>query len=215
MSKVDEQIVTQREITTNKRGLARQQKLLEVAEKHFFAHGYAGANVNEIVREAGGSLNTLYRHFGNKLGLFEAVMQNTANQLFTPFSQTDFWQADMETNLLEFGRAVQNIVLSPDGVAIHRLVSSENNVEQSEIQQLFYAIGPQTAITILGDYLQDLKEQGRIRVHDSYLAAAQFLEMTKGPFFYPALFGKLPEKEEMEQVLKQSVEIFLNGCLRY
>jgi hypothetical protein len=39
--------------------------------------------------------------------------------------------------------------------------------------------------------------------------------MIKGPFFYPALFGKLPEEQEMEKALKQSVEIFLNGCLRY
>ncbi|CAN8140395.1 TetR/AcrR family transcriptional regulator [Thiomicrorhabdus sp. 6S2-11] len=210
-----EALSTRREVTTNKRGLARQQKLLEVAQKHFFAHGYAGANVNDIVREAGGSLNTLYRHFGNKLGLFEAVMQDKANQLFLPFAETDYWQADMENNLLNFGRAVQSVALSPDGLTIHRLVSSENNLEQSEIQRLFYKIGPQTAITILGDYLHGLKEQGRIRINDCYIAAAQFLEMIKGPFFYPALFGKLPEEQEMEKALKQSVEIFLNGCLRY
>ncbi|BBP44713.1 TetR family transcriptional regulator [Thiosulfatimonas sediminis] len=220
MSKVDQKstltdsLQPPRAVTTNKRGLARQQKLLEVAQKHFFANGYAGANVNEIVREAGGSLNTLYRHFGNKLGLFEAVMQNKANQLFSPFSHTDFWQADMKNNLLEFGRAVQNVALSPDGLAIHRLVSSENNLEQGEIQELFYTLGPKTAITILGDYLQDLQAHGRIQMNDCYLAAAQFLDMIKGPFFYPALFGQMPDEAAMEIALQQAVELFLNGCAR-
>ncbi|WP_319380536.1 TetR/AcrR family transcriptional regulator [Thiomicrorhabdus sp.] len=198
--------------STNKRGLARQLKILEVAQKHFLSQGYAGTSVNEIVKEAGGSLNTLYRHFGNKLGLFEAVFQAKANELFELFQKTEFWNDDLRTNLSNFGRTLQCVSLSADGIAMYRLVATENNHEQSEIQQIFYQHGPQAAISLLGNYLQKVRDSGQIHLEDPFLAAAQFLEMIKGPFFYRALFGETIEPEEMEKTLSQAVELFLNGC---
>ncbi|MBF6057738.1 MULTISPECIES: TetR/AcrR family transcriptional regulator [Thiomicrorhabdus] len=199
---------------TNKRGLARQLKLLEVAQKHFLAQGYAGTSVNEIVKEAGGSLNTLYRHFGNKLGLFEAVFKSKANELFKPFENTEFWSDDLRTNLTHFGRVLQAVSLSADGIAMYRLVATENNHEQSEIQKIFYQHGPQAAIAVLAAYLQKVQDSGKIQVGDPSLAAGQFLEMIKGPFFYRALFGETIGAEEMERTLSHGVELFLHGCMR-
>ncbi|MBO1924838.1 TetR/AcrR family transcriptional regulator [Thiomicrorhabdus sp. 6S3-12] len=205
---------TKPEVSTNKRGLERRKKLLEVAEKHFFSFGYAGTSVNEIVKEAGGSLNTLYRYFGNKLGLFEAVFKLKTDELFTPFAHMDFWQDDIETNLFRFGECLQRVTSTPDGIAIYRLVVTENNFEQSEIQRIFYQLGPQTGIRILGDYLQRMKDKGKLDLEDPYLAASQFIEMIKGPFLYPRLFGETIEEQQLHQALKQAIHIFLNGCLQ-
>jgi TetR/AcrR family transcriptional repressor of cmeABC operon len=197
---------------STKRGQARQQKLLQVAERTFMENGYAGTSVNEIVREAGGSLGTLYRLFGNKLGLFEAVFRSKSTELFHQFQNDTFWTDDIEHSLSNFGRALQSVALSADGIAIYRLVITENNIDQGEIQKIFYTYGPQTAITMLTGYLQKQQQAGRIQLSSCELAAAQFLEMIKGPFIMRALFGEQITPKELETALNQAIGLFLNGC---
>lgn len=195
-----------------KRGLARQQKFLEVAESVFMSQGYAGTSVNEIVRLSGGSLGTLYRLFGNKLGLFEAVFKKKSKELFSQFEEASFWDDNLEKSLFRFGQTLQRIALSADGTAIYRLVITENNIDQGEIQKIFYKYGPQTAIQMLSGYLHKQIEEGRIELLDSKLAAAQFIEMIKGPFVNRTLFGETIKESELEMALKQAIQVFLKGC---
>ncbi|MBD3754482.1 MAG: TetR/AcrR family transcriptional regulator [Gammaproteobacteria bacterium] len=195
-----------------KRGLARQQKLLEVAERAFLQNGYAATSVNEIVRQAGGSLGTLYRQFGNKLGLFEAVFKKKSQEIFAPFDDDALWSDDMAKSLYTFGHTLQHIALSADGVAIYRLVVSENNLDQGEIQKIFYKHGPQTAIRVLARYLEKQMKAQRIQLLNAELAAQQFLEMIKGPFVLRALFGESLAEQELETALNQAIMLFLKGC---
>jgi TetR/AcrR family transcriptional repressor of cmeABC operon len=195
-----------------KRGLARQQKLLEVAERAFLQNGYAATSVNEIVRQAGGSLGTLYRQFGNKLGLFEAVFKKKSQEIFAPFDDDALWSDDMAKSLYTFGHTLQHIALSADGVAIYRLVVSENNLDQGEIQKIFYKHGPQTAIRVLARYLEKQMKAQRIQLLNAELAAQQFLEMIKGPFVLRALFGESLAEQELEAALNQAIMLFLKGC---
>ncbi|WP_127470318.1 TetR/AcrR family transcriptional regulator [Thiomicrorhabdus aquaedulcis] len=196
-----------------KRGLARQQKILEVAEQCFLTQGYAGTSVNEIVKLAGGSLGTLYRVFGNKLGLFEQVFKNKTELLFSPFTQESFGTEDLNATLHHFGKTLQRIALSPNGIAYYRLVVTENNVDQSEIQRIFYTLGPQTAIRVLANYLQKQIALGKLHgTLNTELAAAQFLDMIKGPFLYRALFGETIQETELDLALSQGIQLFLHGA---
>ena len=64
------------------KGLERQKRILDAAREVFLEQGYDNASINDIMCRAGGSLSTLYRLFGSKLGLFEAMMEQTSNQVF-------------------------------------------------------------------------------------------------------------------------------------
>ena len=61
---------------------ARREQLIAVAEQLFLQHGFANTSVNAIVREAGGSLATLYAEFGSKEALFESVLSERAARFF-------------------------------------------------------------------------------------------------------------------------------------
>jgi AcrR family transcriptional regulator len=54
--------------------------LLDAATKVFAAHGYAGASVDRIVREAGFSKGTFYWHFESKEDLFLALVEERIDQ---------------------------------------------------------------------------------------------------------------------------------------
>lgn len=214
MPQTPEHTATTNQQTTTKRGLARQKKFLDVAEQVFLTKGYAGTSVNEIVSLSGGSLGTLYRLFGNKLGLFEAVFKKKSKELFGQFEEETHWTDDIEASLYHFGQTLQHLALSADGTAIYRLVITENNLDQGEIQKIFYRYGPQTAIGMLKSYLQKQIELGRLELEDPELAATQFLEMIKGPFVLRALFGETIAVDEMDSALKQAIRIFLKGCAK-
>lgn len=107
---------------------------------------------------------------------------------------------------------LQHIALSADGVAIYRLVVSENNLDQGEIQKIFYKHGPQTAIRVLARYLEKQMKAQRIQLLNAELAAQQFLEMIKGPFVLRALFGESLAEQELEAALNQAIMLFLKGC---
>jgi AcrR family transcriptional regulator len=55
--------------------------LLAEARTAFLAHGYAGAPIDEVVARAGLTKGALYHHFGSKLGLFEAVVDELYRDL--------------------------------------------------------------------------------------------------------------------------------------
>ncbi|HMN43750.1 MAG TPA: helix-turn-helix domain-containing protein, partial [Povalibacter sp.] len=57
---------------------ARREQFLAAAERMFLKEGFAKTSVNAIVREAGGSLATLYAEFGTKEALFESVLSQRA-----------------------------------------------------------------------------------------------------------------------------------------
>ncbi|GAB6071181.1 TetR/AcrR family transcriptional regulator [Thiomicrorhabdus hydrogeniphila] len=195
----------------NKRGLARQQKFLETAEELFLTIGYANTSVNEVVRIAGGSLVTLYRIFGNKLGLFEAVFRKKTMAFFNELDEGVVWSDDLESSLMSFGRHMQSVILREDGIAVYRLVLMENNADQQEIQRIYYKYGPQVAIGMLAKYLRKQVKANKIKVDNTELAAAQFMEMIKGPFVNRLIFGEVITKEEVDLALKQGVKILLSG----
>ena len=198
----------------SKRGLARQQKFLETAEEMFLSQGYAGTSVNEVVRLSGGSLVTLYRIFGSKIGLFEEVFRKLTLAFFDEVEEGVVWTDDIEASLMCFAKHMQSVILSGDGIAVYRMVLMENNSDQQEIQRIYYKYGPQVAIKMLASYLDEQVKMKRLVVEDTYLAASQFMEMIKGPFVIRLLFGETITEEELTLALNQAVQLFLKGSTR-
>lgn len=51
-----------------------RRHILDAAEQHFLTHGYAGTRVEEVAAAAHVSVGTVYLHYGNKEGLYSAVL---------------------------------------------------------------------------------------------------------------------------------------------
>lgn len=57
-----------------------RRRILDAALKVFAARGFAGARVNEIARKAATNKRMLYHYFGDKEGLFRAVLRHKIQQ---------------------------------------------------------------------------------------------------------------------------------------
>ncbi len=56
-------------------------RILNVAERLFAEHGFAGTAVRDIAREAGLTAPSLYNHFEGKQALYEAVLERGVQPL--------------------------------------------------------------------------------------------------------------------------------------
>lgn len=62
---------------------ATRARILDTAREAFARDGFAGARVERIAAQAGTNVQLLYRYFGNKHGLYRAVLEHTYRHLRT------------------------------------------------------------------------------------------------------------------------------------
>lgn len=65
-----------------------RQRLLEVACEVFIEHGYKAAKIRDIVQRANANLAAINYHFGGKEGLYTAVIEYIASQVFSERTQS-------------------------------------------------------------------------------------------------------------------------------
>jgi TetR/AcrR family transcriptional regulator len=67
--------------TKRKRGEQTREAILAAAEAEFADHGFDGARVDAIAERSGFNKNLLFRYFGEKLGLYAAVLRRADQEL--------------------------------------------------------------------------------------------------------------------------------------
>lgn len=91
-----------------------RKKLIEVARHAFAEYGYADTSMDKLTAEAGLTRGALYHHFGDKRGLFAAVVDQIDSQM-AEYAQQHREQPDdlWEGLLLEGQTYIQN-ALNPE-----------------------------------------------------------------------------------------------------
>lgn len=192
------------------RGETRRAAILAAARDVFLEYGYGAATLDEIIRRAGGSRATLYGHFGGKDGLFAAIIARLCEEIVAPLDRPAP-EADFESTLGTIGRHYLETLLSPEGLALYRLVASES-ARFPELGQRVYAAGPQAAARGLAAYLRREATRNDLSLADPDLAARHFLELVKGDLHARALFNAgTPSKAEINACVREGVRTFLHG----
>lgn len=91
-----------------------RKKLIDVARRAFAEYGYADTSMDKLTAEAGLTRGALYHHFGDKRGLFAAVVDQIDSQM-AKYAQQHLEQPDdlWEGLLLEGQTYIQN-ALNPE-----------------------------------------------------------------------------------------------------
>lgn len=182
-----------------------RKKLIEVARRAFAEYGYADTSMDKLTAEAGLTRGALYHHFGDKRGLFAAVVDQIDSQM-AEYAQQHLEQPDdlWEGLLLEGQTYIQN-ALNP------------------EFQRIVLRDGP----AVLGDpahwpsqnrclqstrrCVEQLLATDRIKIVDPEAAAV----LLNGAAMNAALW--VASSEYSEQVLPEALnafQIFASGFLK-
>ncbi len=193
------------------RKAAKRQKMLDAAMTIFARQGYTGASLDAIASEAGVSKPTLYQYFGNKEKLFEAVLQQAADQILMPFTDSAE-STSMVADMLNWSRNYANTALSPKILSLGRLVMGEAE-RFPELGKHYYENGPQQAFNGIMAYLESLADAGRLILEDSELAAHDFWSLIlSGPREMCLLMpGLVMRSAEIDRYIHNGLRVFLKA----
>ena len=195
------------------RGLRRRDRILDAATEVFLQSGYEAASLQEIVSRAGGSLATLYRLFGNKEGLFQAMVERKSAHLLQQLEQPRITGKDAADVLNGVGVSFLELALSADALALQRLLIAEAG-RNPRLREIYMAIAPERNLRAIADYLEGEVSAGKLQLDDCYLAATQFIGMIKGNYHMRRLMAEefTLSSQERDTVVHHAVGLFLNGC---
>jgi TetR/AcrR family transcriptional regulator, mexJK operon transcriptional repressor len=171
---------------------ARREQLIAVAEQLFLEHGFANTSVNAIVREAGGSLATLYSEFGSKEALFESVLSERAARFFPEDRSAPCDMPDAMTELRALATHMLKRMLSEDGLAVYRIAVHEAP-RFPALRKALLEVGMPGLLERTARYLRALADRGALKVEDSpesaRLAASRFIALVQGQLVFSAACG--------------------------
>jgi TetR/AcrR family transcriptional regulator, mexJK operon transcriptional repressor len=194
----------------------RRQRILNRAALAFLAEGYEGANLEDIAIAAGISKVTIYRHFDDKMHLFETVITDAARSLGAGLVDILPRDQPVELVLERFARVFIERMMSPAGTGypFYQLarVLVGATVRQPIISQSCKWIFTDLIGAPLAAYFKSKIESGEIAGEDPQYLAQHFVQtlfFTNAVAMDPSL---LPAPHETAGLARRKVRLFLYGA---
>lgn len=188
----------------------RRDEILDAAVAVLAERGYRDATMLEVARRASASKETLYAWFGDKRGLFEAVIERNAAHVQAVLARHLEDSSSAETALTDFGRALLELLLGESAVAINRAAISEAPADPA-LARTLAAAGREATLPAFVRVLDLHVRRGALSVDDPARAAEDFLGLLLGDTQIRRLLGVLPPPgaAELEARARHAARAFL------
>jgi AcrR family transcriptional regulator len=189
--------------------------IAEAARREFLVHGYVGACVDDIAKNAGVSKKTLYRLIPAKADLFRASVTDRIAQYMLAVDDGTLAALDvgaaLERLLIEYG----NLTLSADTIAIQKLAIAESD-RFPELAASFYADAIVVTQTALAKFLSRQCALGKLDIENPALAAGMLRGMMIMEPQRAVMLGRapLPTPAQIAERARFCARLFLRGCLK-
>lgn len=169
-----------------------RERILVAATKIYAQHGFRGATTRLIAIEAGVNEVTLFRTFGSKAALFEALMDGHVAQ--SPIPELPDNPIDPEQEMTEWCAAVLGHMR--ENRALIR--TSFGEIEERPEAAICMCEGPNCAAMILTDYVLRLQSIGRTASDGDIKTAISML--------MSSMFGDAISRDVMPSAFPQPIE---------
>lgn len=186
---------------------AKREAIVAAACHAFFAHGFAGASIEQIAADAGVSKVTVYSHFGDKRGLFSAAVDAECQRMGDHFTLGHLPHGSLRDKLTAIGEAMVVFLSRPEMVQFERRIAAETEAEP-EIGAAFLEAGPYSMIRAFSGFLDAMVAAGEVDISDTKLAAEQFASLCKGLGDLERRFGKPNDLTRNKERIAGAVEVF-------
>ncbi|WP_371377210.1 TetR/AcrR family transcriptional regulator [Thalassotalea aquiviva] len=189
----------------------KRERILLAASQLFCQLGFSATSMDNVAQQAGVSKQTVYSHFGNKDELFKMAVTSRC-EAFQMSAMSNITLDDAKTTLNRFSKAFMQLLLSDEGMAIHRICIFESQTNP-HISQLFFSAGPEPIIAELTRLLSYYHNQGVLVIDDCHCAAIQLLSMLRGEAMMRKEYNTPTQLsvDAIDNYLKHCVQLFLTG----
>ncbi len=190
----------------------KAEAILDAARREFLASGFGAVSMDAIAREAGVSKATVYAHFTGKEDLFGAVVADLSERYFRGFSASELDPADVGASLTTLARRFLALVLSPEAVALNRILIGEVS-RFPALGEVFWAAGPERTRVQVEQFLRRAMASGSLMVTDPRAAAEQFVSLVRGDMHLRQLLKleQAPGRAAIAGAAESAVATFLRA----
>ncbi len=200
-------------VRRTRRGEERDARLRNRAAELFLAHGYDGVSIDELIRDVGGSKASVYNFYGDKDGLFTAVMDDTIRELVSPLMALNLKGLSLSQGLQTFAATLLSVLLQPRHLAFQRLIIAEA-LRHPAIGTSWYRNGPDMTCEVLRDFLAEQQRLGHVRPEvEPRQYAVLFHDMVVFNILTRAMMAidGGPAPDEVTATIEHAVRLMLGG----
>ena len=189
------------------------ERILEAATTLFLAHGYGATSIEQVAKHARVSKRTFYHRFDDKAALFAAVVHRIVESLRPAGGTPSVEGPDLPAMLRQIANLILQASLSPQGVALHRLIVGESARFPALAAVVNKEGSAEEAVSLIAGLLERETRARRIELKDPAFAARQFLYMVIAVPQRRALgLGPPMSAAELRDWPRDVVKLFLEGC---
>ena len=190
--------------------MGKAESILAAAQRTFLASGFGAASMDAIAREAGASKATVYAYFASKEELFGAVVARESERYAEGFTAGELDPGDVESSLRVIAERFLRLLLSPDVIAINRIIIGEV-ARFPVLAEVFWQAGPERVRLQLEGFLSRAAEAGALDFADLRSAAGQFASLVRGEIHLRVLMGFGADEAALSDAAESAVATFLRA----
>lgn len=184
--------------------------IMEAATAAFLADGYAATTIESIARTCSVAKRTIYARWSGKPALFRAVLERLMAKWLS--ADGDWAETNnIDAALNEAATHILAVALSPEAVALHRLMIAEST-RFPELPLMMQGSGVSEGTLRITTLLDRAVSQGLLPQQDTSFAAEQFLHLVlAGPQRRALGLGPPLDEQQIQAWQKAAVALFLSG----
>lgn len=194
---------------------AIRDRMLEIALRDFSAHGFRGVSVTTIAKEAGATPAMIHYYFGNKQGLYEAVLQHALGPILARLQAATDHPAENEDLLPSFVHGYMSLLADNPQVPsliVRDVLSPGGQMLDTFVQGFASRGGPG-----LRDLIRRAQKLGTVRADlNPDHAALSLLSMAVFPFIGRPVAGQVLEysiaPERIGELAEHTLQLFYKGA---
>ena len=190
---------------------ARRRAAIEAAAYEILAEkGYKAASMLEIAKRAGASNQTLYKWYGNKQGLFRALVEGNAaaaRTLLEKHLESGAGGDPMEA-LKRLGPVLLTALMSERAIALNRAAAGDVH-DTATLGPALAASGRDAIVPLIAELLARIGEAGALTIDDPADAAETYVGLLIGDLQVRRVTGAIapPSKDAIEARSQRAVAL--------
>ncbi|WP_300018470.1 TetR/AcrR family transcriptional regulator [uncultured Roseobacter sp.] len=167
----------------------RQKQIESAAYEVLEAKGYGGTSMLGIAKQARASNETLYNWYGDKQGLFQALVTRNAEEVKSHLDAELKTDNDALSILGTLGPKLLSLLTGDRAVALNRAAAADSS---GELGATLSKAGRETVFPLLERVMLRAREEGQLAFEQSGEAVGLYLDLLIGDQQIRRVIGRLP-----------------------
>lgn len=167
----------------------RQQQIETAAYALLEEKGYAGTSMLAIARKARASNETLYNWYGDKQGLFKALVTRNAAEVKSLLEEELAAEENPMATLARFGPKLLELLLGDRAIALNRAAAADPT---GELGAVISIAGRETVLPLLVEVLEQAKRRGDLFFDQPEESASLYMNLLVGDLQIRRVIGRIP-----------------------